>query len=169
MRSILTVLLLATAAPVFAQVATPDRPVTDPQTIASPTTPDARPVSLDDIGVTRALYDAVWSADGKQMFIATDLTGRVNIWRMDANGSWPVQLTQSDDAQSGLATTRDGQWLYFTQDAGGNEYYDIYRVPTVGCAAPISLHIAPPPLTCDDVGEVAAWRYFSSTGWSEVE
>ena len=134
MRSILTAMLLATAAPAFAQVATPDRPVTDPQTIASPANPDARPVPLDDIGVTRALYDAVWSADGKQMFIATDLTGRVNIWRMDANGSWPVQLTQSDDAQSGLATTRDGQWLYFTQDAGGNEYYDIYRVPTVGGA-----------------------------------
>ncbi|MGQ2932118.1 MAG: TolB family protein, partial [Sphingopyxis sp.] len=134
MRSILTAMLLATAAPVFAQVATPDRPVTDPRTIASPANPEAKPVPLDDIGVTRALYDAVWSADGKNIFIATDLTGRVNIWRMDANGSWPVQLTQSDDAQSGLATTRDGQWLYFTQDAGGNEYYDIYRVPTVGGA-----------------------------------
>ena len=84
MRSILTVVLLATAAPVFAQVATPDRAVTDPQTIASPANPDARPVPLDDIGVTRSLYDAAWSTDGKQIFIATDLTGRVNIWRMDA-------------------------------------------------------------------------------------
>ncbi|WP_260583449.1 alpha/beta hydrolase family protein [Sphingopyxis sp. PET50] len=134
MRSILTVLLLATASPLAAQVPTPERAVTDPQSIASPANPDARPVPLDDIGVTRALYDAVWSADGKQIFIATDLTGRVNIWRMDADGSWPVQLTQSDDAQSGLATSRDGAWLYFTQDAGGNEYYDIYRVPVAGGA-----------------------------------
>ena len=134
MRSILTAVLLATASPLAAQVATPDRAVTDPQTVASPANPDAKPVPLDDIGVTRSLYDAVWSADGKQIFIATDLTGRVNIWRMDANGSWPVQLTQSDDAQSGLATTRDGQWLYFTQDVGGNEYSDIYRVPTAGGA-----------------------------------
>jgi dipeptidyl aminopeptidase/acylaminoacyl peptidase len=134
MRSILTVLLLATASPVMAQVATPDRPITDPQSIASPANPDAKPVPLDDIGVTRALYDAVWSADGKTMFIATDLTGRVNIWRMDANGSWPVQLTQSNDAQEGLAASRDGQWLYFTQDAGGNEYYDVYRVPVNGGA-----------------------------------
>lgn len=134
MRSILTILLLATAAPVFAQVATPERPVTDPQSIASPTNPDARPVPLDDIGVTRSLYDVVWSADGKQIFIATDLTGRANIWRMEADGSWPVQLTQSDEAQAGLAPTRDGKWLYFTQDVGGNEYSDIYRVPTAGGA-----------------------------------
>lgn len=134
MRSILAVMLLATASPLAAQVATPDRPITDPQSIASPANPDARAVPLDDIGVTRSLYDAAWSADGKTMFIATDLTGRANIWRMDANGGWPVQLTQSDDAQSGLAASRDGQWLYFVQDVGGNEYYDLYRVPVAGGA-----------------------------------
>lgn len=132
MRSILTAMLLATASPVFAQVATPERPVTDPQTIVSPANPDARPVPLDDIGVTRSLYDVVWSSDGKAIFLATDLSGRANIWRMDANGSWPVQLTQSDDAQAGLAASRDGQWLYFTQDVGGNEYSDLYRVPVRG-------------------------------------
>lgn len=134
MRLILTAALLATASPLAAQVATPERPITDPGTIGSPANPDAHPVPLDDIGVTRALYDAVWSADGKQLFIATDLTGRVNIWRMDATGSWPVQMTQSDDAQSGLAVSRDGRWLYFTQDVGGNEYSDIYRVPASGGA-----------------------------------
>ncbi|MGN6692471.1 MAG: TolB family protein, partial [Sphingopyxis sp.] len=134
MRLILTAALLATASPLAAQVATPERPITDPRTIDSPANPQARPVPLDDIGVTRALYDAVWSADGKQLFIATDLTGRVNIWRMDADGSWPVQMTRSDDAQSGLAVSRDGQWLYFTQDVGGNEYSDIYRVPAGGGA-----------------------------------
>jgi len=134
MRLILTAALLATTSPLAAQVATPDRPITDPTTIASPANPDARPVPLDDIGVTRSLYDAVWSADGRHIFVATDLTGRVNIWRMDAGGSWPVQMTQSDDAQSGLAVSRDGKWLYFTQDVGGNEYSDIYRVPADGGA-----------------------------------
>lgn len=132
MRLFITAMLLVTTSPLAAQIATPERPITDPQTIVSPVNPDARPVPLDDIGVTRSLYDAVWSADGKSIFIATDLTGRANIWRMDAGGSWPVQLTQSDEAQSGLATAQDGQWLYFTQDVGGNEYYDVYRVPTAG-------------------------------------
>ena len=134
MRLILTAVLLATASPLAAQIATPDRPVTDPQSVISPANPDARPVPLDDIGVTRSLYDVVWSADGKQIFIATELTGRANIWRMDADGSWPVQLTQSNEAQAGLAPTRDGKSLYFTQDTGGDEYSDIYRVPTGGGA-----------------------------------
>jgi len=135
MRNLLALsVLLATTAPALAQIQTPERPVTDPHALASPDNPDAQPVPLDDIGVTRALYDAIWSADGSQMFVATNITGRVNIWRMQADGSWPVQMTQSDDAQSGLAVSRDGKWLYFTQDQGGNEYPDIYRVPTSGGA-----------------------------------
>jgi len=134
MRLILTVVLLATASPLVAQIPTPERPVTDPQAIVSPTNPDARPVPLDDIGVTRSLYDVAWSVDGKHIFVATDLTGRANIWRMDADGSWPVQLTQSNDAQSGLAPAQDGKWLYFTQDSGGDEYSDIYRVAVIGGA-----------------------------------
>jgi len=133
-RHLLLSLLLATAAPALAQIPSPERPVTDPRSLASPENPDARPVPLDDIGMTRALYDVIWSADGKQLFVATDITGRVNIWRMAADGSWPVQMTQSDDAQYGLAVSRDGKWLYYTQDQGGNEYTDIYRVPTGGGA-----------------------------------
>ena len=28
----------------------------------------------------------------------------------------------------------DGKWVYFSQDVGGNEYPDIYRVPIDGGA-----------------------------------
>ncbi len=45
-----------------------------------------------------------------------------------------MQLTQSDDGQGGLAASPDGKWLYFTQDKGGNEYTDVYRVPVRGGA-----------------------------------
>lgn len=124
--------MIFAASQLSAQVKTPDRPVTDPKSLDSPANAAARPVSLDDIGITRSLYDAAWSVDGRQLFIATNLSGRVNLWRMDTAGSWPVQLTRSDDAQSGLAVSRDGKWLYFSQDEGGNEYPDIYRVPTGG-------------------------------------
>jgi len=134
MRKVFALSVLLATTPLAARIPTPERPVTDPHALASPENPSARPVPLDDIGVTRALYDVIWSADGKQLFVATDITGRVNIWRMQADGSWPVQMTQSDDAQSGLAVSRDGKWLYFTQDQGGNEYPDIYRVPTGGGA-----------------------------------
>ncbi|HEU4619241.1 MAG TPA: S9 family peptidase [Gammaproteobacteria bacterium] len=78
------------------------------------------------------MRSAIWSRDGRQIFLSTNLTGRFNIWRVDAAGSWPVQLTQSDDAQSGLEISPDGKTLYFQQDEGGNEYYDLYSVPTAG-------------------------------------
>jgi len=133
MRLFLTCTAIAFAASqISAQVRTPDRPVTDPGSLDSPASPAARPVPLDDIGITRSLVDAAWSADGRQIFLATNLSGRINIWRMDAAGSWPVQITRSDEAQTGLAVSPDGQWIYFSQDVGGNEYPDVYRVPTGG-------------------------------------
>ncbi len=122
------------AAPLAAQVATPDRPVTDPASVSSPANPDARPVPLDDIGTTRGLAGVTWSSDGRHIFVSTNITGRFNIWRTDAAGSWPLQITQSDEVQSGLVASRDGQWVYFEEDVGGNEYADIYRVPTGGGA-----------------------------------
>lgn len=134
MRSIIVTVLLLSASPLAAQIATPERPVTDPKTIESPVNPEARAVPLEDIGNSRGVGGVTWSADGEHVFLSTNLTGRYNIWRVDAGGSWPLQMTQSDDSQGGLAASRDGKWLYFTQDNGGDEYYDLYRVPTSGGA-----------------------------------
>lgn len=134
MRSMIATFLLLSAAPLTAQIATPERPVTDPGSIESPVNPEARAVPLEDIGNSRGIAGVTWSADGKHIFVSTNLTGRYNIWRTDADGSWPLQMTQSDDTQGGLAASRDGKWLYFRQDNGGDEYYDIYRVPTDGGA-----------------------------------
>jgi dipeptidyl aminopeptidase/acylaminoacyl peptidase len=130
------------AAPVAAQIATPARPVTDPKSLVSPADPLAKPVPIDDLVFTRGALDASWSADGRQLFVSTNLTGRYNIWRMDAAGSWPVQLTQSEDNQGGFAVSPDGRTLYYTQDKGGNEQYDIYAVPTGG-GAPVNITNSP--------------------------
>ena len=127
---LLPLLLASTAA--VAEIPTPARPVTDPKTLTSPSDPQAAPVPIDDLVFSRGVFDSTWSADGRQLFISTNLTGRYNIWRMDSSGSWPVQLTQSDDNQGGLTVSPDGKTLYFTQDKGGNEYTDIYAVPTGG-------------------------------------
>lgn len=134
MRSIIVTVLLLSASPLAAQIATPERPVTDPKAIESPINPEARAVPLEDIGNSRSVGGVTWSADGEHVFLSTNLTGRYNIWRVDADGGWPLQMTQSDDSQGGLAASRDGKWLYFTQDNGGDEYYDLYRVPTSGGA-----------------------------------
>lgn len=133
MRRLIAALLLTTAAaPVAAQISTPARPVTDPKSIASPVDPDAKPVPIDDLGFSRGLLGTAWSADGKRFFVSTDLTGRFNIWRGDVDGSWPVQLTQSEDLQMGLVASPDGKSLWFRQDQGGNEQYDLYTVPVDG-------------------------------------
>lgn len=133
MRMVTAALLsLCVAAVVGAAVPSPPRPVTDPKTITSPGNPAAAPVPLADLGYTRGILSAAWSADGRQMFLSTNLTGRYNIWRTDAGGSWPVQLTQAEDRQEGLVASPDGRTIYFNQDRGGNEQYDVYAVPTAG-------------------------------------
>jgi dipeptidyl aminopeptidase/acylaminoacyl peptidase len=124
--------LLLAAGSAVAEIPTPARPVTDPKSVASPSDPQAAPVPVDDIIFTRGVFDSAWSADGRQLFVSTNLTGRYNIWRTDAAGSWPVQITQSDDSQDGLTAAPDGRTLYYLQDQGGNEQYDIYAVPTNG-------------------------------------
>ncbi|WP_017669124.1 S9 family peptidase [Sandarakinorhabdus sp. AAP62] len=132
--TILRAALLLAAAPALAAVPTPPRPLTDPALLVSPINPNARPLPVADLVFTRSAGDQVWSADGKSLFLVTNLSGRFNIWRMSSHGSWPVQMVQSDDVQSGLAASADGRWLYFTQDKGGNEYSDLFRMPSGGGA-----------------------------------
>jgi Tol biopolymer transport system component len=62
----------------------------------------------------------------------TDISGRVNLWRVRASGGWPIQLTQSDDVQSGAIWSPDGRWTVYQQDHAGNELYDLYGIPSDG-------------------------------------
>jgi Tol biopolymer transport system component len=117
-RTALRAALLLAAAPAStafgAAVPSPPRPITDAASLMSLANADARPVPVADLVFTRSAADPVWSADGKTLFLFSNLSGRANIWRMAAGGSWPVQMVQSDDVQSGLAASADGQWLYYT-------------------------------------------------------
>ena len=109
-----------------------DRTVTDPQSVASVSNPAARPVPIDDLYYTRSLAGASWSPDGKDIAFVTDISGRLNLWRVSAAGGWPIQLTQSDDRQFGPVWSPDGKWIVFQQDTGGNELWDIYAIPSQG-------------------------------------
>ena len=66
--AVATALLLTTSA-VEAQIATPVRPLTDPHSLTSPRNPDARPVPLDDLAVSRGIRDAVISPNGGQTIV----------------------------------------------------------------------------------------------------
>lgn len=43
------------------------RAVTDPKAIALPAYPRAKPVPVEDLGFSRGLLSAAWSADGKRV------------------------------------------------------------------------------------------------------
>jgi dipeptidyl aminopeptidase/acylaminoacyl peptidase len=62
----------------------------------------------------------------------TDISGRSNLWKVNANGGWPIQLAQSDDRQYGETWSPDGKWILFQQDTAGNELWDIFVIPSEG-------------------------------------
>ena len=97
--------------------------MTDPKSIASPSDPQAVPVPIDDLVFSRGVFNSTWSADGRQLFISPTSPAATTSGGMDTAGSWPVQMTQSDDNQGGLAVSPDGRTLFYTQGEGGNELY----------------------------------------------
>jgi dipeptidyl aminopeptidase/acylaminoacyl peptidase len=129
--TLITASLVATSAFSGPVTQTPTRPLTDPASITSDSVPGAAPVPIADLYFVRGGRDATWTADGKAIVFSTNITGRYNLWTVPAEGGFPLQLTQSDDRQSGIAITPDGR-VIFQSDRAGAEIYDLYAVPLAG-------------------------------------
>jgi len=137
--------LLLLAAPLHATpvlTGLPPRAITPPTSVTSARGPRTAPVPIADLFYVRGGADGVWTRDGRDVIISTNLTGRYNLWRLSANGGFPLQLTQSDDRQSGLATSPDGAWLVYQSDRAGAEINDLFAIP-LGGGAPINLTATP--------------------------
>jgi dipeptidyl aminopeptidase/acylaminoacyl peptidase len=119
-------------APMAASSGPDDRALTDSKSIVSTTNPDARPAPIEDLYYTRSVFGAAWSPDGQQVAFTSDMAGRPNLWKVNAKGGWPIQLTQSDDRQYGAAWSPDGKWIVYQQDQAGNELWDLYAIPSAG-------------------------------------
>jgi dipeptidyl aminopeptidase/acylaminoacyl peptidase len=130
-------LMLGTAGAAHA-VESPARDVTDPKSVVSARGAESAPVPIADLYYTRGGMGAVWSHDGKDVVLSSNLTGRYNLWKVGSGGGWPLQLTQSDDRQSGLAGSPDGKWVVYESDHGGNEMYDLFVIPVAG-GGPVNL------------------------------
>ena len=109
-----------------------DRHPTDPQSIQSVENANARPVPIEDLYYTRSLSGASWSPDGKQVAFTMNMSGRANLWKVDASGGWPTQLVQSNERQYSETWSPDGKWIVYQQDTAGNELWDIFAVPSAG-------------------------------------
>jgi dipeptidyl aminopeptidase/acylaminoacyl peptidase len=108
------------------------REITDPKKMVSAQMAGARAVPIDDLFYTRTVGGGSWSRDGREIVFASNFTGRMNLWKVNASGGWPIQLSQSDDRQSGAVWSPDGKWILFQSDKGGAEIYDLYAVPANG-------------------------------------
>jgi dipeptidyl aminopeptidase/acylaminoacyl peptidase len=60
------------------------------------------------------------------------MSGRSNLWKVTSAGGWPIQLTQSDERQTGGTWAPGGKWIVFQQDVAGNEIWDVFAVPSDG-------------------------------------
>src|SRR6266446_2087759 len=118
-------LLLATSSP-------DSRDITDPKAIVSEPNAAAYPIPVEDLFYTRSISGPAWSPDGQQVVFSTDMSGRFNLWKVNASGGWPLQLVQSDERQFGATWSPDGKWIVYQQDTAGNELWDLYAVPADG-------------------------------------
>ena len=109
-----------------------DRPLTDPKSVVSSSNSAARPAPIDDLHYTKSVFGVAWSPDGKQIVFTSDIAGRFNLWKVNAAGGWPIQLTQSDERQYGATWSPDGKWIVYQQDRAGDELWDLYAVPSDG-------------------------------------
>ena len=109
-----------------------DRQPTDPKSVVSASNPNAKPVGIEDLYVTRLIDSAALAPDGAEVAVTTNLTGRTNLWKLATAGSWPVQLLNSDDRQAEPMWSPDSHWIAYSQDKGGNELWDIYVISREG-------------------------------------
>jgi dipeptidyl aminopeptidase/acylaminoacyl peptidase len=138
-RILFAVLVLSTVALASGPA---DRQPTDPKAITAPTNPNAKPIAVEDLFYTRGINSASWSPDGRDIVFSTNLTGRFNVWKVNASGGWPVQLAVSDDRQYNEVYSPDGKSIVYAEDRGGNEYPDLYAIPSNG-GAPVNLTNTP--------------------------
>ena len=74
-----------------------------------------------------------FTPNGRQLLFSTDLSGQFNLWRIKVTGGWPEQLTSFDDqAVRQVGVSPDGKTILFTADREGDEFHQIYALPSRG-------------------------------------
>lgn len=109
-----------------------DRVPNDPKTVSSASAPSSTPLPVDALLTTTRIADVAHSNNGRKLVYTSSASGRLNLWIMNVDGSGAEQLVKNNDRQVGARFTHDDTAIVYSQDRGGNEYYDIYVVPATG-------------------------------------
>ena len=109
-----------------------DRKPMDPLAVTSVSGPATTPLPVEAILTTTRISGIRCSNDGHKLAYISTASGRPNLWLMNADGTGAHQLVKNDDRQSGARFTHDDGAVVYSQDRGGNEYYDIYEAPVTG-------------------------------------
>ena len=126
------------------------------QTAASPKTRRKAPPRFEQFFAIRRFQPTLaFTPDGRRVLFSSDLSGQFNLWRVRATGGWPEQLTSFDDQSvREVSVAPDGKTIVFTADRKGDEFHQIYALPTKGGW----------PEAWTDQEEVQ--HYASQRGWS---
>src|SRR5690348_6283280 len=113
------------------QLATP-KFITNPAEIQSVPKADVQKFTVEKLFMTRSMGGTAWSPDGKTVAFVSNISGRLNLWTVPAQGGWPTQLTVSDQRQARPAWSPDGKWIAYMSDHDGDEQWDIFVVSPLG-------------------------------------
>ena len=109
-----------------------DRVPTNPRAVSSTNAPPSTPLPVDALLTTTRIFGVTHSNDGRKLAYTSSASGRLNLWIMNVDGTGAQQLITNNDRQVGAHFTHDNDAIIYSQDSGGNEYYDIYVVAVTG-------------------------------------
>ncbi len=90
------------------------------------------PFSIERFLNIRAAHGPTFAPDGRSLAFLDNTTGVSQLWQVPAGGGWPVQLTFTKDSVRGAQFSPRRHELIFSQDTGGNERTQFFRLRGVG-------------------------------------
>lgn len=91
------------------------------------------PYPIDAYLQIRQAFDARWLADAKTLVYRTNITGTSQVWKIDRDGGYPVQLTFFDDSVDyAIPSPIDENLILFAKAAGGNERRQLFLMDPSG-------------------------------------
>jgi len=107
-------------------------------------------------------YHPVVSPDGRYVVFASNRTGTFNIWRMDADGSNPHQLT-SGGSDFYPELSPDGKWIVYQSGGGASGKPTLWKVSVDGGQAVQLTHVNSSVPAISPDGRLIACRFFDAT------